>query len=242
MCTKLDVNRLFLFLFFISFFGAKAQIPSNVYYYSEKLNGKTIEHELKIDSSYFVHSSYQTSPAKFIATRGGYYTLENDHLKVQFEFNSNYQKDSLTSIVLPYSLQKGTLTLLDPSPKNFRPLPNTPQALEGKWLMAGRVTEEGENRWDNTGPRKTMKFLINGHFQWIAFHTGTMAFLGSGGGTYTAQDGVYTENIAFFSRDNSRSGAVLSFQYKVIANEWYHSGKSSKGDPLHEIWAKRPLK
>ncbi|WP_245795578.1 hypothetical protein [Arenibacter nanhaiticus] len=220
----------------------KAQIPSNVYYYTEKTNGKIIQHELKIDSSYFVHTSYQTSPSKFMGTRGGYYRLEKDHLKVQFEFNSNYQKDSLTSLVLPYTLQKGGLTLLGSSPKKFRPLPYAPQALEGKWLMAGRVTEEGENRWDNTGPRKTMKFLLNGHFQWIAFHTGTMAFLGSGGGTYTAKDGLYTENIGFFSRDNSKAGAVLSFQYEVIANEWYHSGKSSKGDPLHEIWAKRPLK
>ena len=44
-----------------------------------------------------------------------------------------------------------------------------------------------------------MKFLKNGNFQWIAFNTETFQFFGSGGGTYSAKNGIYTENIQFFS-------------------------------------------
>jgi hypothetical protein len=57
-----------------------------------------------------------------------------------------------------------------------------------------------------------------------------------GGGTYTAKDGKYIENITFFSRDDSRVGASLDFNYEVIDGEWHHSGLSSKGDPIYEIW------
>ena len=55
--------------------------------------------------------------------------------------------------------------------------------------MAGRVRPEGEKRRNLNGPRKTLKFLLDGHFQWTAFNTESFKFFGSGGGTYTAKDG-----------------------------------------------------
>ena len=55
--------------------------------------------------------------------------------------------------------------------------------VDGKWLMAGRVKPEGEQRRDISRSRKTMKFLIDGFFQWTAFNTETFQFFGSGGGT-----------------------------------------------------------
>ena len=48
--------------------------------------------------------------------------------------------------------------------------------------MAGRVKPEGEQRRDLTRSRKTMKFLLDGYFQWTAFDTASMAFKGAGGG------------------------------------------------------------
>ena len=53
-----------------------------------------------------------------------------------------------------------------------------------------------------------MKILSGTRFQWIAYHIGTKVFSGSGGGTYTSEQGKYTETIDFFSRDNDRVGAV----------------------------------
>ena len=47
------------------------------------------------------------------------------------------------------------------------------------------------------------------------------------------------ENIEFYSRDNSKAGLSLEFTYSIENNEWNHSGYSSKGDPMHEIWIRR---
>ena len=63
--------------------------------------------------------------------------------------------------------------------------------------------------------------------------------MATGGGTYTTKDGVYTETIDFFSKDNSRVGAILPFEYEVKGDDWHHSGNSSKGDPIYEVWSKR---
>ena len=101
------------------------------------------------------------------------------------------------------------------------------------------MTEEGEQRRDTSRPRKTMKFLLDGNFQWIAFNTATFQFFGSGGGYYTTDNGKYTEHIEYFSRDNSRVGAILPFDYSIKGTDWHHQGLSSKGNPIHEIWSMR---
>jgi hypothetical protein len=86
--------------------------------------------------------------------------------------------------------------------------------------------------------RRTLKLLSGKRFQWIAFNVETKEFSGTGGGTYTTKDGTYTENIEFFSRDHSRVGASLEFTYELIDGHWHHSGLSSKGSPIYEIWSK----
>ena len=84
-----------------------------------------------------------------------------------------------------------------------------------------------------------MKILTPTRFQWIAYNTETKQFMGTGGGTYTAVDGKYTENIQFFSRDKTRVGMSLGFNFDVQEEDWHHSGNNSKGEPMYEIWAKR---
>ena len=105
--------------------------------------------------------------------------------------------------------------------------------------MAGRMTDNVERRRDVSRPRKTMKILKNGYFQWIAFNTETFQFFGTGGGFYTAENEIYTENIQFFSRNNKSVGRVLPFQYSIKNNDWHHQGINSKGDPMYEIWTSR---
>lgn len=75
-------------------------------------------------------------------------------------------------------------------------------------------------------------------FQWAAINPETKEFFGTGGGTYTFVNGKYTENIEFFSRDNSRVGASLSFKGEVKDGQWHHSGNSSTGNPIYEIWSR----
>jgi len=83
------------------------------------------------------------------------------------------------------------------------------------------VDSNGEERRRTPGVRKTMKILSGTRFQWIAYNTETKEFFGSGGGTYTTQDGKYTEKIEFFSRDNSRAGMSLQFDFSIQNGEWF---------------------
>ena len=61
-----------------------------------------------------------------------------------------------------------------------------------------------------------MKILSGTRFQWIAYNTETKKFMATGGGTYTTLKGKYKENIEFFSRDNSKVGLNLEFDYEIL--------------------------
>ena len=84
-----------------------------------------------------------------------------------------------------------------------------------------------------------MKILSGTRFQWIAYNIETKEFKGTGGGRYTTENGRYTEQIEFFSKDDARVGAELGFDYELKEGEWHHSGLNSKGKPMYEIWSKR---
>ncbi len=216
--SKTNFSVIFILIVFSSF----QVISQDVYEYK---NGKEI-HRLFVDANYIVETVFSTTPAKFISTRGGFYTKTEKGLHVKFEFNSDFENDGL----------KAADYLLD---KSWEKTDSPSLELEGKWQMGGRMREEAISRRDTSNARKTMKILFKGHFQWIAYHTETMKFSGSGGGQYEIKDGKYTEKITYFSRDNSRAGAALTFDYKLIDNEWHHIGLSSKGDPFHEVWVRR---
>ena len=201
---------------------------AQVFNFKTERNAKIIR-RIIIDEEYFVETQFINDPAEFILTRGGFYTKSGrNKFKIKFEFNSNYEKDSL----IEFELQQD---------RSWIKSVNKSLDLDGKWLMAGRMTDNGERRRDISKPRKTMKFLKGGYFQWIAFNTETFQFFGSGGGFYSAEDGIYTENIEFFSRNNKSVGRVLPFQYSLKENDWHHEGINSKGDPMHEIWTSRDL-
>jgi hypothetical protein len=105
--------------------------------------------------------------------------------------------------------------------------------------MSGRIRDGKTQLRDINRPRKTMKILSGTRFQWIAYNTETKKFMGTGGGTYTTKNEEYIENIKFFSRNDSKAGLSLKFSYELMNGKWHHSGLSSKGDPIHEIWSIR---
>ena len=198
----------------------------------DSITGETKNHHrILIDKEFFIETLFNSDDGKFILTRGGFYTKsKNNDLDIIFEFNSNYKIDSLKRLIFS-SLDK------------LKKESNLDQDLDGKWLMAGRVGANGEEkRRDLNRSRKTLKFLIDGFFQWTAYNTENYQFHGSGGGTYIASEGQYNESIDFFSRDITRVGMTLSFDYERKADDWYHSGYSSKGNPLSEIWTLRNRK
>lgn len=228
-----------LLLFLCFTIGIKAQIPSNVYHAEEKNDGKTIHHELKISDTYFIHTIYQNTPAKFIKTLGGFYTVMNDTLALPLEFNSNFENDSISLVKYKFEMHDGIFFLHLKEKMKFVPSKQIKQDLEGQWLFATRGPDKGQERRGDSSPRKTLKFLQNGRFQWIAYNTETMKFHGTGGGAFTSENGVYQEIIEYFPRDNSRVGAVLAFEYYIEGDDWHHKGKNSKGEPMYEIWARR---
>jgi hypothetical protein len=201
-------------------------------------NDPSLVHEVKLNGNYLIHTEFTHLPT-FIRTRGGYFTADADAINVQLEFNSGYEQDSVKSISYSYSMDGDTLLLNEKTPIALIPVQAKEQDLDGAWLFATRGPDTGQERRGNESARKTLKFLLDGHFQWIAYNTETMRFSGTGGGMYTAKDGKYSEIISYFSRDNSRVGAVLDFNYEISGADWHHTGKNSKGEPMYEIWARR---
>ena len=216
-------HKLFFFLL-IQLFICQT-LFCQVFSYKTQENGQHIHHRILIDEEYYVETQFTTNPNQFIKTIGGFYKKEGNRLRVYLEFNSNFSEDSLKHILI--ERQEGWEKIS----KKILP-------LQGRWLMAGRINGEEERRRDINRPRKTMKILLGGYFQWIAYDTERFSFYGAGGGTYRATAGTYTETIDYFSRNNN-VGISLGFEYVKKGADWYHKGFSSKGDPLHEIWTFR---
>ena len=212
----------FLFIFFC--FGLSY---SQVYTFKSQDNGTIIIHRILMDEEYFVETQYIEEPPQFLLTRGGFYELKDKHFMINLEFNSKFEQDGMKQMNIESSV------------KTWDKISKPQLELDGKWLMAGRVRNNKEQRRDITRSRKTMKFLKDGFFQWIAFNTETFQFFGSGGGYYSAEEERYTEHIEYFSRNNTSVGRVLPFKYFISEIDWHHQGFSSKGDPIHEIWSTR---
>ena len=215
--------------------------PAPGVYLGADADKSSVFHEVKINNNYLIHSVYKPFPMgyKFTQTTGGYYTANTDSLVVDYEFNSNFANDSIRQVRYGYSMYGDTLILKTPSKLVLIPAHKKIQDLDGTWLFATRGPDTGQDRRGNESPRKTLKYLQDGYFQWIAYNTETMSFSGTGGGRYTAINGNYIETITYFSRDNSRVGAILDFSYDLKGKDWHHTGKNSRGEPMYEIWARR---
>jgi hypothetical protein len=188
--------------------------------------------------NYFAQGTKEAGTNKFISAAGGEYTLDELYTET-YDFNT----EDITTLgetrqYEPVEIQKNLLNLTaeDGTTYTWRRISDDTNDLSGNWVITGRQ-RDGELNRSTPGARRTIKILGGDRFQWVAFNSETGDFSGTGGGTYTAEDGKYTENIEFFSRDDSRVGASLDFDYKVKDGEWHHSGKSSKGDPIYEIWS-----
>ncbi|MCA0958851.1 membrane or secreted protein [Muricauda ruestringensis] len=203
-------------------------------------DGRMIEHVLILTENHFSEAIFEKENGKFIRTKGGSYSTSDDSLTFLFEFDSNAPEVIGESKIEAFKIRNGALELGN---SNWTRIDDgSPGDLNGAWLISGRKRDGEIVKRDTSGPRKTMKILSGTRFQWIAYNTETKQFMGTGGGTYTTIDGKYTENIGFFSRDDSRVGASLQFNYEVKDGDWHHSGSSSKGKPIYEVWSQRAEK
>jgi hypothetical protein len=201
--------------------------------------GERIQLVVIFSDAYQVATHFKEETGEFLFTNGGSWMLKDNQMTEVVEFDSAHPERVGTTVSFEIALLENELRIMGDNKVLKRIDDGRPGALQGAWLMSGRKRDGKVQSRDTGRPRKTMKILSGSRFQWIAYNTETKEFKGTGGGTYTTVDGTYTEHIEFFSRDVSRVGAELAFTYKLVNGDWHHSGFSSKGDPLYEIWSLR---
>jgi hypothetical protein len=191
---------------------------------------------------YIMQARYRLKEKQFLHAEGGPYQLEGDSLRFLIDYDS--QDSSQVGGCLSArvkSLGRDEAQLLRTQGgmarlETWERLDEGQAALAGDWRIRARMGEGGEMNEIKPSPRKTIKILSGTRFQWAAMNSETRQFFGTGGGTYSFEGGVYTERIEFFSRDSSRVGMSLSFSGSVQGDDWTHSGKSSRGQEIREIW------
>lgn len=193
---------------------------------------------------YFSHSTFDANNKNFISTRGGTYAAAGNAVTVTWQYDTekaggNTPPGEWVGQPSTFNYTAGnTLTInLSNGNTEFRRLDSNDGPLAGVWRITGRQ-QTGEMGQMPLRDRRTLKILTGTRFQWAAINVKTGEFSGTGGGTYTFENGKYTENIDFFSRNNDRVGASLTFDGKVENGQWHHSGLSSAGDPIYEVWSK----
>ena len=202
-------------------------------------NGDLLKSIVLFADGYQVLTTYDATTGKFIHTNGGTWRLEGNIMTEKIEFHSDNPKLVGTQVSFKVRVTDNEIEIVDSSSKLKRLDNGSPGKLNGAWLMSGRIRDGKTQLRDINRPRKTMKILSGTRFQWIAYNTETKKFMGTGGGTYTTKNEEYIENIKFFSRNDSKAGLSLKFSYELMNGKWHHSGLSSKGDPIHEIWSIR---
>ena len=193
---------------------------------------------LLIADGYCMFSAFNIHDKKFEGSRGGSFSVTDKEIILKTEFDSNNK--SAVGKINRYACQAEGQTLITNLTGSRR---EWKRADDGKSLLAGtwRITQRKQDDKMVEIPlraRRTLKLLTGSHFQWAAINIETGEFAGTGGGEYTFEDGKYTEHISFFSRDASRVGMSLSFDDKLEDGNWIHTGLSSKGDHIYEIWSR----
>lgn len=204
-------------------------------------NGEDLSEVLLFVDGYYSLTRHKADSGGFIMTKGGYFTKSGMFLRGYLEFHSAEKEKvgELEEYKLEPQGQELALTIGGKT-TTWQPIDVGVQTpLTGAWLFSGRERDGEMQRRETNLPRKTMKLLTGTRFQWIAYHTETGDFSGTGGGVYTAEDGAYIEKILFFSRDDNRVGAELPFEFNREGADWHHKGRSSSGAPMYEIWSMR---
>lgn len=205
-----------------------------------RLQGNNTEETVKIYADgYFMFATYDKVNKKFISAGGGTYALDGKKYKETLEYNTTDSTKVGTSWATKISdLTESKLTFKDRKAEIWQKIYQSTTSLTGNWRITARADANGKVNPMQKSARKTLKILSGTRFQWAAINTDTKQFFGTGGGTYTAKDGKYIETLEFFSRDNNRVGANLPFEYEVKGSDWFHSGLSSKGDKINEVWSR----
>ncbi len=227
----------FLFLLFTQFVTAQqgSQLRGS---WTVRENNRT--HLVLVADNYYSYAVFNADSGDFFHTEGGRWRgfAESPVIESITEFNSSditqVKEKSVDSVFLNKFHFRNAAPF---HPGQWKRTDTAAAALSGCWRISQRSVN-GQMQTIPPGARKTIKLLTGEWFQWAAINTETGEFFGTGGGKYSFTPGRYTELIRFFSRDKSRVGLTLEFNDHIVQEKWDHQGKSSKGDPIHEVWVK----
>ncbi len=197
------------------------------------------ERVMIVTANYWTQAIYVRESPQFVRTFGGTYVAKDGNVEGGLEFDSAepHRVGERFSLRMRVEGKAMTLTHPDGSVESWTRLDAAENALAGVWRISGRHTN-GTMTEMPLRARRTLKILSGTRFQWVAMNVETGEFSGTGGGTYTFENGKYTEHIEFFSRDNARVGAKLEFDGEIEDGAWRHRGLSSRGDPIDEVWTR----
>jgi hypothetical protein len=229
-----NINFLFTAIFLLTGFISSSQKIEGAWQNTSD-SKQTV---LLYQDGYFTQTEYTSNG--FLKTWGGPAKINDGRMNIFMEFNSadSNEVGKEKSVIVDVKDNK-LLINENGSEKIYNRIDAGNAPLAGVWKISAREQEGKVVPIHQTGARKTLKMLSGNRFQWFAINPDTKQFTGTGGGTYTFTDGKYTENIEFFSRDNSRVGARLTFNGELKDSQWHHSGLSSKGDKIYEIWSRQ---
>jgi len=198
---------------------------------------------MTIQSPYVFISTFDVENKKFYESQGGMIELLGNTVRYTVEFHTSNTDEIGKEYEIITELNRNMLTSsfeLDGEKQsvNYTRIDSGDSDLAGSWRITDRM-RDGEMQAMRLGTRKTIKMITGSRFQWVAFDPASKRFSGTGGGTVTLENGKYTEHIEFFSRNPDRVGASLTFDYAVDGDKWTHSGMSSSGNPIKEIWTRQ---
>ena len=183
---------------------------------------------------------YDIPGKKMIGSYGGSWKIENNIITGKIEWDSQDSTQVGTDFSEEPQLKDGKLILKSDNETFNRLDDGKPGALMGAWVITGNYRNDSvQKRASPFYPRRTMKILSGKYFHWIAYNVVTKSFMNAGGGTYTTNNGKYTENIEFFTKTSASVGKSLSFDYSFVNGDWRHRGEKSTGGAMDECWTKR---
>lgn len=233
---------IFTLLFFFSVFASSSQTLNGAWQLIEK-DQKPVSHEvIKLYSnSYFTYAAYKKDSGEFLEAGGGRFMYEFFNYREHYEIDSTNPERSGTTTNYKAVLENNILRITNLKTGVVERWKKIDEADNFEMTTCWRIHEkqdEGDADWRRIeyGPRKTLKMLTNNRYQVLALNSETGKFVGSSGGTWSNSGSTYTENVQFFSKDQSNVGKSLAFQRKYEDGLWYHTGRDTKGKVLMEKW------
>lgn len=98
------------------------------------------------------------------------------------------------------------------------------QQLDGAFLVKATQYRDESTPKEELLSTKSVKLFKDGYWISAAFGNQKYPFGGSGGGTFTTNNGKYMETLRFYSWDSTARGKTYTFDYRLEGNQFFQSG------------------